>query len=109
MHAAKAKPPTGTAGGFGARILSGTDLRGRIPRIPRIPVFPVGNSSPSTKQMPAEHGGHAPETALFEGQQHFIDTEDKYGAHNYHPLPVVLEKGERCFLWDMARPDLISG
>jgi ornithine--oxo-acid transaminase len=27
--------------------------------------------------------------------------EDKYGAHNYHPLPVVLSKGEGVFLWDI--------
>ena len=27
--------------------------------------------------------------------------EDKYGAHNYHPLPVVLTKGEGVFLWDV--------
>ena len=27
--------------------------------------------------------------------------EDKYGAHNYHPLPVVLIKGEGVFLWDV--------
>lgn len=27
--------------------------------------------------------------------------ENKYGAHNYHPLPVVLEKGEGVFLWDV--------
>ncbi len=26
--------------------------------------------------------------------------EDRYGAHNYHPLPVVLEKGEGIFVWD---------
>ncbi|WPR74209.1 ornithine--oxo-acid transaminase [Algoriphagus sp. NG3] len=30
-----------------------------------------------------------------------IDLEDKYGAHNYHPLPVVLAKGEGVFLWDV--------
>lgn len=30
-----------------------------------------------------------------------IDLEEKYGAHNYHPLPVVLHKGEGVFLWDM--------
>ena len=30
-----------------------------------------------------------------------IDLEDKYGAHNYHPLPVVLEKGEGVFVWDV--------
>jgi ornithine--oxo-acid transaminase len=29
----------------------------------------------------------------------YMDREDKYGAHNYHPLPVVLEKGEGVFLW----------
>ena len=32
--------------------------------------------------------------------QKVIDTEDKYGAHNYHPLPVVLERGEGVFVWD---------
>ncbi len=31
----------------------------------------------------------------------FIELEDKYGAHNYHPLPVVLAKGEGVFLWDV--------
>ena len=29
-----------------------------------------------------------------------IALEEKYGAHNYHPLPVVLAKGERVYLWD---------
>ncbi|MEP0480908.1 MAG: aminotransferase class III-fold pyridoxal phosphate-dependent enzyme, partial [Nonlabens sp.] len=33
--------------------------------------------------------------------QHFIDLEDKHGAHNYHPLPVVLEKGEGVYVWDV--------
>nr|WP_262902500.1 ornithine--oxo-acid transaminase [Lutimonas saemankumensis] len=27
--------------------------------------------------------------------------EDKYGAHNYHPLPVVLKKGDGVFVWDV--------
>ncbi len=31
----------------------------------------------------------------------FIALEEKYGAHNYHPLPVVLAKGEGIFLWDV--------
>ncbi|PZR40469.1 MAG: ornithine--oxo-acid transaminase [Azospira oryzae] len=30
-----------------------------------------------------------------------IALEDNYGAHNYHPLPVVLSKGEGVFLWDL--------
>jgi len=29
-----------------------------------------------------------------------IELEDRYGAHNYHPLPVVLSKGEGVFVWD---------
>jgi len=33
--------------------------------------------------------------------QQIIDKEDKYGAHNYHPLPVVLERGEGVFVWDI--------
>lgn len=33
--------------------------------------------------------------------EHFIELEEKYGAHNYHPLPVVLSKGEGVFLWDV--------
>ena len=33
--------------------------------------------------------------------QDFIDREDLYGAHNYHPLPVVLERGEGVFVWDV--------
>ncbi len=32
--------------------------------------------------------------------QDFIQMEDKYGAHNYHPLPVVLAKGDGVFVWD---------
>ena len=31
----------------------------------------------------------------------FIGLEDKYGAHNYHPLPVVLEKGKGVYVWDV--------
>ena len=30
-----------------------------------------------------------------------IDLESKYGAHNYHPLPVVLSKGEGVYVWDV--------
>jgi ornithine--oxo-acid transaminase len=33
--------------------------------------------------------------------QQAIDQENKYGAHNYHPLPVVLNKGEGVFVWDV--------
>ncbi len=33
--------------------------------------------------------------------QDYIEKEDLYGAHNYHPLPVVLEKGEGVYVWDV--------
>ena len=33
-------------------------------------------------------------------QDYYIALEDKHGAHNYHPLQVVLEKGEGIYLWD---------
>ncbi|NJW54116.1 ornithine--oxo-acid transaminase [Salinimicrobium oceani] len=33
--------------------------------------------------------------------QEAIALEDKHGAHNYHPLPVVLEKGEGVYVWDV--------
>jgi len=43
---------------------------------------------------------------------YFIELEEKYGAHNYHPLPVVLEKGEGVFLYDVEGKryyDFLSG
>ena len=33
--------------------------------------------------------------------QYYIDLENEHGAHNYHPLPVVLERGEGVFVWDV--------
>jgi ornithine--oxo-acid transaminase len=36
-----------------------------------------------------------------ENSQQFIDLESNYGAINYHPLPVVLEKGEGIYVWDV--------
>lgn len=43
---------------------------------------------------------------------YYFDLEEKYGAHNYHPLPVVLSKGEGVFLWDIEGKryfDFLSG
>lgn len=40
-------------------------------------------------------------TDTMKESRYFIELEDKYGAHNYHPLPVVLTKGEGVFLWDV--------
>ena len=33
--------------------------------------------------------------------QEYMDREARYGAHNYHPLPVVLERGEGVYVWDV--------
>ena len=33
--------------------------------------------------------------------QHYIDLEEQYGAHNYHPLPVVLSEGKGVYVWDV--------
>ena len=44
--------------------------------------------------------------------QHFIEQEELYGAHNYHPLPVVLNKGKGVFVWDVDDKryyDFLSG
>ncbi|MCH8545666.1 MAG: ornithine--oxo-acid transaminase, partial [Cryomorphaceae bacterium] len=30
-----------------------------------------------------------------------IELENKYGAHNYHPLPVVIDKAEGVYVWDL--------
>lgn len=51
-------------------------------------------------------------TAAASSSQYFLDLEEKYGAHNYHPLPVVLTKGEGIFVWDVDGKkyvDFLSG
>ncbi|GAA4435137.1 ornithine--oxo-acid transaminase [Pontibacter saemangeumensis] len=40
-------------------------------------------------------------TLTITSSQQAIDTEHQYGAHNYHPLPVVLNRGEGVYLWDV--------
>jgi ornithine--oxo-acid transaminase len=40
-------------------------------------------------------------TETITSSQQAIQLEDKYGAHNYHPLPVVLAKGEGVHVWDV--------
>lgn len=41
------------------------------------------------------------DTKIGARSQELIDIEDRHGAHNYHPLPVVLSKGEGVFVWDV--------
>lgn len=38
---------------------------------------------------------------ISEKTQHYLELEKQYGAHNYHPLPVVLNRGEGVFVWDV--------
>src|SRR4249920_1189299 len=44
--------------------------------------------------------------------QYFMDLEDRYGAHNYHPIPVVLKEGKGVFVYDVEGKryyDFLSG
>jgi len=44
--------------------------------------------------------------------KHYLALEDQYGAHNYHPIPVVLNKGQGVFVWDVDDKryyDFLSG
>ncbi|HQW83928.1 MAG TPA: ornithine--oxo-acid transaminase [Ferruginibacter sp.] len=50
--------------------------------------------------------------AITANTQQYINLEDKFGAHNYHPLPVVLKRGESVFLYDVDDKryyDFLSG
>lgn len=51
-------------------------------------------------------------TAIQHSADYYIQLEEKYGAHNYHPLPVVLKKGKGIQLWDVEGKeylDFLSG
>ncbi len=44
--------------------------------------------------------------------QYYLELEEKHGAHNYHPIPVVLERGEGVYVWDIDNKryfDFLSG
>ncbi|KAA5533397.1 ornithine--oxo-acid transaminase [Taibaiella lutea] len=44
--------------------------------------------------------------------QSYIEREEQFGAHNYHPLPVVINRGEGVFMWDVEGKryyDFLSG
>ncbi len=54
----------------------------------------------------------ATSTDVFNSTQYYLDLEEKYSAHNYHPLPVVLNKGQGVFVWDVEGKkyfDFLSG
>ena len=39
--------------------------------------------------------------------QDYIKLEDKYGAHNYHPIDVVIDKGEGVWVWDVEGKNIL--
>ncbi len=50
--------------------------------------------------------------SLSERTQHFLSLEEQYGAHNYHPIPVVLSRGQGVYVWDVDERryfDFLSG
>lgn len=54
----------------------------------------------------------SPETPFSTKSSYYIDLEENFGAHNYHPLPVVLERGEGVYLYDVEAKkyfDFLSG
>lgn len=51
-------------------------------------------------------------TSMSQKAAHFLHLEEDYSAHNYHPIPVVLEKGSGVFVWDVDGKryyDFLSG
>lgn len=55
---------------------------------------------------------HTSIAATSANTQYFIDKEEQFGAHNYHPLPVVLQRGEGVFMYDVDDKryyDFLSG
>jgi ornithine--oxo-acid transaminase len=53
-----------------------------------------------------------PTTTVAHDTDYYLQLEEKFGAHNYHPLPVVLDRGEGVFLWDVEGKryyDFLSG
>lgn len=53
-----------------------------------------------------------PNYTISERTQHYLGLEEQFGAHNYHPLPVVLNRGEGVFVWDVDGKryfDFLSG
>ena len=49
---------------------------------------------------------------MSEKTQYYLDLEEKHGAHNYHPIPVVLERGQGVYVWDVDGKryyDFLSG
>src|SRR5947208_6539100 len=53
-----------------------------------------------------------PSTSVMHPPSYYIELEEQYSAHNYHPLPVVLSRGEGVYVWDVDGKrymDFLSG
>jgi ornithine--oxo-acid transaminase len=59
-------------------------------------------TSAASKAAPAlDKNATAPICKIGEQSEAIFKREDKYGAHNYHPLPVALQRGKGIFVWDV--------
>ena len=55
-------------------------------------------------KKPTDHltnEGTALDHEKLSASEKLMQLEEQYGAHNYHPLPVVLHKGEGIYVWDV--------
>lgn len=57
--------------------------------------------SAPTRFMSTVRHGHIPKAHFSPAYQHCMELEELHGAYNYHPLPVVLNKGKGTKLWDV--------
>lgn len=62
-------------------------------------VKPVNGQEVVLHEQNGKSNGQANGSALTSEQ--VFQLEDKYGAHNYHPIPVALARGEGVFVWDV--------
>lgn len=51
-------------------------------------------------------------STVVRSNQHYVDIDEKYVCHNYAPIPAVIERGERIYVWDVEGKryiDFMSG
>lgn len=71
-----------------------------LPRARSITSAGVAPSIPPHLPSP-KHPGKQPQSQTKTHTTQYVEREDRYGAHNYHPIPVVLSKGQGPFVWDV--------
>jgi hypothetical protein len=72
-----------------------------LARLPRVAAT-LPRVAPAAPAPAASFGAAAGEDLPGPRSAEFVELEDKYGAHNYHPLPVVLSRGKGAFALDRA-------